>query len=282
MKKWLAIILVLVILVASLASCNKGKGSSSGISENTSSQSGGSTNADNTGDTTSQQADGADDTSAPGNEPTTKQKTSENSKTTTTRKQSTTTKAVDTATTTAEEEVRLKIKNSDIDIVAYVGSWMAVGDTFQVFADASKTYWAMSDTYVAPGKAFTYEFDVSTNDPKKYAQVMMYFGSANSDAIKWGAYDLRLGFKDNLMRIFYVDENLNITRFGEVKQFTDEEMAQTKFHVKLQMSASGEAKYYLNGKLIDTVQINDFKGGYFGLGTWGTSATFSNIKVKIG
>lgn len=173
---------------------------------------------------------------------------------------------------------------SDLKFPVTLGSWMETAKGFQVFADDAKTFWALSDTKMEAGKGFTYEMDVTVDDSSlKNSQIMVLFGSETSEHIKQGAYDLRLGFKDDLMRIFYTGTGITTRRYGKIIHFTDDQKAKTSFHIKLVMTADNKASYYVDGKAIEeNIEVTEYAGGYLGIATWGTSATFQNVTLKIG
>lgn len=167
--------------------------------------------------------------------------------------------------------------NSDLTFVNSVGAWLETADGYQILADDTKAFWALSDTKMEAGEAFTFEADVTINDPMNISQVALYFGAADSEHVKNGAYDLRFGFKDNLMRIFFTGPETR--RYGDVVNFTDEQMNTSSFHIKLEMSADNQATYYFDDEKIATVAVEDYAGGYLGVGTYGTNAIFQNISV---
>ena len=173
---------------------------------------------------------------------------------------------------------------SDLKFPVTLGSWMETAKGFQVFADDAKTFWALSDTKMEAGQGFTYEMDVTVDDSSlKNSQIMVLFGSETSEHIKQGAYDLRLGFKDDLMRIFYTGTGITTRRYGKIINFTDDQKAKTSFHIKLVMTADNKASYYVDGKAIEeNIEVTEYAGGYLGIATWGTSATFQNVTLKVG
>ena len=201
-------------------------------------------------------------------------------------KQTTTTSAASTtaATTTTQEETAPTTEatepsalNSDLTFVNSIGAWLETADGYQILADDTKAFWSLSDTSIGAGQAFTYEADVTVNDPLENAQVVLYVGAASDEHVKNGAYELRLGFKDNLMRIFYTGPETR--RYGEVVNFTDEQMSESSFHIKMEMSADNQVTYYWNDEQIAVVSVDDYAGGYLGVGSYGTNATFQNISV---
>ena len=201
--------------------------------------------------------------------------TSSSTANTTTTQQTTTTTQEETPTTTeAPEESTL---NSDLTFVNSVGSWLETADGYQILADDTKAFWSLSDTNMPAGQAFTFEADVTVNDPLANAQVVLYFGAADDEHVKNGAYELRLGFKDNLMRIFYTGPETR--RYGDVVNYTEEQMATSSFHIKMEMSADNQVTYYWNDEQIAVVPVEDYAGGYLGVGSYGTNATFQNISV---
>ena len=178
------------------------------------------------------------------------------------------------APTTTAPESSLK---SDLTFVNSVGSWLETADGYQILADDFKAFWTLSDTKMEAGQAFTYEMDVTVSDPLKNAQVALYFGVPTNEHVKNGAYDVRYGFKDDLMRIFYTGPETR--RYGQVVNFTDEQMKATSFHIKMVMSADNQVTYYWNDEEIATVKVDEYEGGYLGIGSYGTNAVFQNISV---
>lgn len=193
-----------------------------------------------------------------------------------------TTKATEAETTTASTAAETTAPpkssfKSDLTFVNTIGTWLETADGYQILANDTKTYWALSDTKMEAGQAFTYELDVTVNDPLKNAQVALYFGVPTDDHVKNGAYDVRYGFKDNLMRIFYTGPETR--RYGKVMNFSDKQMGKTSFHLKMEMGADNQVTYYLDGDMIATVAVTEYEGGYLGIGTYGTNATFQNVTV---
>ena len=46
---------------------------------------------------------------------------------------------------------------------------------------------------------------------------------------------------------------------------------------------SNKASYYVDGKAIEeNIEVTEYAGGYLGIATWGTSATFQNVTLKVG
>jgi hypothetical protein len=193
-----------------------------------------------------------------------------------------TTKATEAETTTASTAAETTAPpksafKSDLTFVNSIGAWLETADGYQILADDTKAFWSLSDTEMKAGQAFTYEMDVTVNDPLKNAQVVLYFGVPSDEHVKHGAYEVRYGFKDNLMRIFYTGPETR--RYGQVVTFTDEQMGKTSFHLKMEMGADKQATYYLNDEKIATVDVPEYEGGYLGIGTYGTNAVFQNIAV---
>lgn len=192
-----------------------------------------------------------------------------------------TTKATEAeATTTLPVETAAPPESafqSDLTFVNSIGTWLETADGYQILADDTKAFWTLSDTKMEAGQAFTYEMDVTVNDPLKNAQVTLYFGVPSDEHVKNGAYEVRYGFKDNLMRIFYTGPETR--RYGQVVNFTDEQMEKTSFRLKMEMSADKQVTYYLDDEKIATVAVPEYDGGYLGIGTYGTNAVFQNIAV---
>ncbi len=255
MKKWFCILCAVLLVMTCAAGCGEKPTESTPDSSAASDSSSDSTTTENT--------------TAPTTENTTEA--------------TTTAPTTETPATTTSPAPASAFK-SDLKFPVTLGSWMETAKGFQVFADDAKTFWALSDTKLEAGQGFTYEMDVTVDDSSlKNAQVMVLFGAESNEHIKQGAYDLRLGFKDDLMRIFYTGTGITTRRYGKIVNFTDDQKAKTTFHIKLVMTTDNKATYYVNGTAIEeNIEVTEYAGGYLGIATWGTSATFQNIKLKVG
>ena len=67
-------------------------------------------------------------------------------------------------------------------------------------------------------------------------------------------------------------------RFGtSTVPLTEEELAEKDFKIRIEYLDGGRMNFYLDGALVGSQQENDFAGGYIGIMTFRSNATFNNV-----
>lgn len=144
------------------------------------------------------------------------------------------------------------------------GNNMGIGDSFYVSSASLKAQ-----------EAFTYEGDVHL---EQGAAAGLLFGAGKKDnpAGNWYCINVEKGDK-NVAKLF---KNTGQEDWSIEHTLTEEEKAIKDYHFKVVYDGKGKLQYFLNGTLIAEKTDVVFGGGYVGLNTFQSNATFNNVTLK--
>ncbi|MBC8570905.1 GH32 C-terminal domain-containing protein, partial [Zongyangia hominis] len=140
------------------------------------------------------------------------------------------------------------------------GNNAAKGDTFYT-----------SSKYMEPSKAFVLEADMHLESGQAAG---LTFGVKNPDVPKQTWYCVNV---DKVMKITKLFKNTGGEVWNVNRPLTDTELKKKDFKVRIEYLEGGRMNFYLDDKLVGYQQENSFAGGYIGIMTFQSDATFNNV-----
>lgn len=158
------------------------------------------------------------------------------------------------------------------------GVWSYNGELHGANASLGDAF-AMTDVYVPAGTAFTVEATYDLRSGSKAGGIVFGVGDSTKPSSGWYCANLTLGSKK--ARIFSVNTGTIGTGAETYIPLTAEQLAQTPYRLRLEVTAEGAMSFYVNGVL--TVQDSEpnFAGGYLGFNTYKTDGIFRDIAITV-
>lgn len=177
--------------------------------------------------------------------------------------------------------IKADSKEELTDLVNLKGKSITGNNGSYTLANAGGNNHALSETKAL---AFTYEAQIEFKGGEQCASLI--FGSSSTDYNKLGSFfGLELSKKaDNLNLKLFQD----LGNYGEGPKHENvvTNVTGNSFNLKFEIDDKKDFKIYIDGKLIDFPMgerlesfKNNYIGGYLGMLTWNTEASFTNIKV---
>ncbi|MBP3314481.1 MAG: GH32 C-terminal domain-containing protein [Clostridia bacterium] len=154
-----------------------------------------------------------------------------------------------------------------------VGRWEAMEDGYLGNNKDIGDAFATSDIYLPAGSSFVYETDANIIDG---VAVGLVFGvkDRNNPGASWHCLNVDKGAGNT--RFF----NVNGTGTEGKRDLTEQEKNSSSVHLYVEMKADGTLICKTNGVVVTEQKIDNFAGGYVGLLTFFTKATFNNTTLK--
>lgn len=158
------------------------------------------------------------------------------------------------------------------------GAWAYNGELHGANASLGDAF-AMTDVYVPAGTEFTVEATYDLRSGSKAGGIVFGVGNPEKPSSGWYCANLTLGSKK--ARIFSVNTGTIGAGSDTLYPLTEEQLAQTPYRLRLEVTAEGEMSFYVNGVL--TVQDSEpnFAGGYIGFNTYKTHGFFRDISITV-
>ncbi len=163
---------------------------------------------------------------------------------------------------------------------AVIGRWGFGGGVLHGQNTAFGDAFAMTGICVPSDTAFTVEATCDLLAGSKAGGIV--FGVANPQKPAEGWYCANLTMASKSARIFSVNTGAVGSASNTYHALSESALATAPYRLRLEVTASGEISYYVNGELAVKVSDPSFAGGYIGFNTWKTEATYSDIAITVG
>ncbi|MGI5904977.1 MAG: GH32 C-terminal domain-containing protein, partial [Candidatus Pararuminococcus gallinarum] len=140
------------------------------------------------------------------------------------------------------------------------GNNLGLGDTFYT-----------SDKNMPANSAFVLEADMHLEDGQAAG---LTFGIQSRETPKATWYCVNV---DKSMKITKLFKNTGGEVWNINRALTDKELEKKDFKIRIEYLDGGRMNFYLDGALVGSQQENDFAGGYIGIMTFRSNATFNNV-----
>ena len=158
------------------------------------------------------------------------------------------------------------------------GDWLYSSNSLSITHYEWYNTFTMSNLYVEKGQNFIFEADVESVGNS----ASLAFGMPRIYDPSFSWYGLALGKDDGVARIFHEknDNGWTCDTLGSIN-LTESQKNSAKNKLRLEISADGRIKTWIDGVLICDVVDAEWNGGYIGFNAFHTSVTFSNVKYGI-
>ena len=151
------------------------------------------------------------------------------------------------------------------------GSWVETADGMQGNNLGLGDTFYTSDKKMPADSAFVLEADMHLEDGQAAG---LTFGIQSRETPKATWYCVNV---DKSMKITKLFKNTGGEVWNINRALTDKELEKKDFKIRIEYLDGGRMNFYLDGALVGSQQENDFAGGYIGIMTFRSNATFNNV-----
>lgn len=170
--------------------------------------------------------------------------------------------------------------SKDDTIHATLGTWSWEDGVLTGSNIDGHNCYAMTDLYTAKGVAWTLEADLEILSGRA-AGFAFGVKDQSNPVSTWYCFNVDKG--PNNSRLFSTGDGTSVGNGeGTQRPLTDEEIARTKHHLKVEYDADGDIRCTLNGVLVAEYCETTYSGGFLGFYTYYSTCKISNISYKIG
>ena len=163
--------------------------------------------------------------------------------------------------------------NSNMNWRAVSGNWARTPDGYRGANAGVGDCFAVSDKFMPAGKDYTIEADLTTHSGEA-AGIVFGIGNPDAPASLWHCGNVHLSGTTGIKKLF---KNTGGEVWNKTQSLTVQEAAKRAWHLRIDVSADGLLKYYVDGNLVGEQLESGFAGGYIGLVTFRADATFNNV-----
>ena len=159
------------------------------------------------------------------------------------------------------------------------GTWSYLGGMLSGKNASLGDAFAMTDIYVPSKTAFSVEATYDMKSGSKAGGIVFGVGNPKKPSAGW--YCANLTTSKSSARIFAVNTGTIGSAADTYYPLTEEQLAETPYRMRLEVSAEGKLSLYVNGTLAAEDLEPNFAGGYIGFNTYKTDGVFKDISITV-